>query len=420
MKILMTIFAIQDYGGIVPHVEHLAMGLKELGHTVEFVMLMHQPNRPRAQYPVSEDGWFTLGTGYPFHPSKGWTGMPRFGWQSPAERQRFKDFCSNFDGVIWHIPVPTTNNATAGQMGWTELYLKEIPHLAVVHDGNLPRLYPHILTVRDSFKKLICVHDSAYYSSMDTGMSRELVVNPFDVEGWASYPAPKFEARRGVVAVQVFKAWKHVDSLIRAIPHLKSGKDVIVGGGGIEQRYMTSEEKCKPAYINADGSRIWNRALEAGMKYVGYVPNDQVYDYLLNARVQIDTSYSRKYAKFGSHFNRTTVEAMLCGAVPMATDLGMKGATLFKAGANYVEFPSTATPQELAGLIESTCKDRKQWEYITESNRGMLINNFDRRAVAAKFVNALVEKAPFHGPATPELVTACNEQMKFFNGGAEC
>lgn len=419
MKILMTIFFIQDYGGIIPHVEHLAMGLRENGHEVGFAMLMHQPNRPRKQADPDEEGWFTLGTGYPFHPSKGWVGMPRFGWQSPAERRRFKDYCSNYDGVIWHIPVPTMNNATAGQMGWLDLYHESIPHLAVVHDGNLPRLYPHILTVRDKFKKLICVHDSAYFSAMNTGMTREMIVNPFDVEGWASYPAPKFEARRGVVAVQVFKAWKHVDTLIRAVPKMKCSKSVVVGGGGIEQRYMVSQDKCKPAYFHADGTRIWDAAIKAGMKYVGFVPNDAVYDLLLNARVQVDPSYSRKYAKFGSHFNRTTVEAMLCGAVPMATDLGMKGASLFKANINYLEIPAGCAPEEFASLVDTACTDRKRWEFITESNRGMLLKNFDRRVVAAKFVNALVEDAPFHGPATPELMTACKEQMKFFQGGAQ-
>ncbi len=417
MKILMTIFAIQDYGGIIPHVEHLAAGLKELGHEVDFVMLMHQPSRPRVQGSPEGDGWFTLGTGYPYHPYKGWHGLPRFGWQSADERKRFHAHCAKFDGVIWHIPVPTTNNATAGSPEWTDIYPKRIPNIAVVHDGNLPKLYPHILMVRDCFKKLVCVHDSAYNSSADTGMVRELIMNPFDVRGWSAVEPEPFDRRKGVVAVQVFKAWKRVDSLIRAVPLMKCAKNVVVGGGGIEQRYMTSKDKCKPNYFNADGSRIWDRALEAGMRYTGFIPNDEVYDLLGKARVQIDPSWSLKYAKFGSHFNRTTVEAMLCGALPMATDLGMKNASVFRADENFVEIPAGCEPQEFAERVDAAVRDRKQWERITKWNRHTLGEHFDRRAVAAKFVKALTEDCEIHAGPSDALMREAKETMKFFTGG---
>jgi hypothetical protein len=40
MKILMTMFQIQDYGGIVNHAEHLAAGLKNLGCEVDFNILI--------------------------------------------------------------------------------------------------------------------------------------------------------------------------------------------------------------------------------------------------------------------------------------------------------------------------------------------------------------------------------------------
>ena len=40
MKFLMTLFQIQDYGGIINHAEYLTKGLKELGHEVDFCMLV--------------------------------------------------------------------------------------------------------------------------------------------------------------------------------------------------------------------------------------------------------------------------------------------------------------------------------------------------------------------------------------------
>jgi hypothetical protein len=70
----------------------------------------------------------------------------------------------------------------------------------------------------------------------------------------------KFETRAGFCAVQVFKAWKRVDTLIRAIPHLKTKEPKRVGGAGIEYRYMTSQEKCKPKYFDAAGDRIWDKS----------------------------------------------------------------------------------------------------------------------------------------------------------------
>ena len=40
MKILMTMFQIQDYGGIINHAEHLAAGLKNNGCEVDFTILV--------------------------------------------------------------------------------------------------------------------------------------------------------------------------------------------------------------------------------------------------------------------------------------------------------------------------------------------------------------------------------------------
>jgi hypothetical protein len=40
MKFLMTMFQIQDYGGIINHAEYLAKGLQELGHEVDFCLLV--------------------------------------------------------------------------------------------------------------------------------------------------------------------------------------------------------------------------------------------------------------------------------------------------------------------------------------------------------------------------------------------
>ena len=39
MKILMTMYQIQDYGGIINHVENLTQGFREAGATVDIALL---------------------------------------------------------------------------------------------------------------------------------------------------------------------------------------------------------------------------------------------------------------------------------------------------------------------------------------------------------------------------------------------
>ena len=47
MKFLMTLFQIQDYGGIINHAEYLAKGLKRLGHEVDLSLIhISEPTRP--------------------------------------------------------------------------------------------------------------------------------------------------------------------------------------------------------------------------------------------------------------------------------------------------------------------------------------------------------------------------------------
>ena len=98
MKFLMTLFQIQDYGGIINHAEYLTKGLKELGHEVDFCMLVPKsavsnrlPMRGRDDDYKSLEG----GTGYKFHQARGWKGVPKIPYVSKQARESFKDRCSN-------------------------------------------------------------------------------------------------------------------------------------------------------------------------------------------------------------------------------------------------------------------------------------------------------------------------------------
>lgn len=415
MKFLMTLFQIQDYGGIINHAEYLTKGLKELGHEVDFCMLVPKgavsnrlPMRGR------QDGYKSLegGTGYKFHQARGWKGVPKIPYVSKQARESFKDRCSKYDAVLWHIPVPTLNKDNTEITAWLDLYDHGSKNIAIIHDGNLPKLYPHLISVSKYFHAAVCVHESAYNSAKYLDIPRKLILNPFKIHGDFGLD---FDKRSGALAIQIFKAWKRVDTLVRAVPFIQ--EPVVVGGAGIEYRYMTSKDKCKPKYFDAQGNRIWEVALSNGMSYHGVVPNEEVLRLLGETKLQIDPSFSKKYSGYGAHFNRTTVEAMIKGAVPMATDLGMKDSQIFKSGRNYIEIPHTATPEEFGDIVNNSLTNKQQWETIRHNNLGVL-NKFDMRNVAQEYADIVTQPTHFLEKGQPQqnigLIADCNKNLQFF------
>jgi hypothetical protein len=417
MKFLMTLFQIQDYGGIINHAEYLTKGLKELGHEVDFRVLVPKSTvSNRKSMRGSNEGYSKLegGTGYLFHQARGWRDVPKVPYVSKRAREQFKEDCSKYDAVLWHIPVPTLNKDNADITAWLDLYDHGSKNIAIIHDGNLPKLYPHLISVSKFFHAAVCVHESAYNSAEYLNIPRKLILNPFDIHGEIG---PDFDGRNGLMAVQIFKAWKRVDTLIRALPYVTSYSDMFVGGAGIEYRYMTSKEKCKPQYFDSHGNRIWEMALKQGMQYLGVLKNNAVLDLLKKVKLQIDPSFSKKYSGYGAHFNRTTIEAMINGAVPMATDLGMKDSKIFTSGENYIEIPHTATPKEFGDIINDSLTNAAQWKTIRNNNLAML-HKFDKRNVAQEYVNLVTEPTNFLEKGNPDknisLITACNKNLKFF------
>lgn len=422
MKILMTLYQIQDYGGIINHVEFLAKGLKELGHEVDFCMLVPK-HQIKERFKLMEAFYEKVGTGYSHHQAKGWANLRKIPYLNDRVRQRFREKCSKYDAVLWHIPVPTLNKDNKGVDEWVELYNNGTKNIAIIHDGNLPKLYPHLLLVSKWFHGAVCVHESAFHSAVNLDIPRKMIVNPFDLSNTVT--EIDWERREGFAAIQVFKAWKRVDTLIRAIPYIDEYDSnplrkvtKCIGGAGIEYRYMTSKEKCKPQYFDTDGNKIWDVALANGMEYVGTIPNSHVLEILKDRKLQIDPSWSKKYSEYGAHFNRTTVEAMMMGAVPVATDLGMKNSEIFYGGENFIEVPHTATPKEFAGIINDGMNNRYQWESIRANNISLL-KMFEMKTVAQEYIDLIADANRWVtmkiGNPSVGLKNSCDKNLAFFN-----
>jgi glycosyltransferase involved in cell wall biosynthesis len=414
MKFLMTMFRIQDYGGIINHAEHLALGLRKLGHEVDFMILVPRTRIIEKIAPPKDISHYRLkGTGYRFHQARGWFGVPRIAYLDSDTRLKFREKCASYEAVLWHIPVPTLSAENESINEWLELYDNGTKNIAIIHDGNLPRLYPHLAIVQEKFWAAACVHESAFNSTKCIGIPRKLIVNPFEISGLNKF-RNDFKNRSGFVAVQVFKGWKRMDTLIRAIPFMKNDQAKIIGGAGIDYRYMVSKTKCKPKFFEPDGSRIWDNAVAAGMKYKGTLPNEAVFDFLAKARIQIDPSWSRKYSSYGAHFNRTTVEAIIAGAIPLATDLGMFGSKIFKKDKNYIEVPFQAHPAEFAAIVDKALTDENQWARIKENNL-KLVQQFDLTRVAQQYVDLVKDKSNLPtGKVDSKTLDKCNKNLDFF------
>ena len=191
----------------------------------------------------------------------------------------------------------------------------------------------------------------------------------------------------------------------------------VVGGAGIEYRYMTSKDKCKPKYFE-NGTRIWDNALNAGMNYIGVVPHDKVIERLQRTKLQIDPSWSVKYAKHGAHFNRTTIEAMIMGAVPMATELGMSNSVYFKPNINYIPILPKENSSIYATRIDHALNSPTILSKIQNNNWDLLVQKFDMKIIADQYINLItgsnvLQSCP-KGELNDDIISKCNKNLGFF------
>lgn len=379
-KILLALYDICDLGGIINWVEHLCHGFNQLG--VEF-KLVRLETKQSVQSRQSSVDITDLSLGH--------TGLyydQRAGWRFPTENRvallstDWVKYTSAYDLVVWVVPVPSKKNV---QAGWQSLYDINKPQVMVIHDGNLNKMYPHAYDVMDKCVAVAGVHDCAYGSVDDSKLTKcikRLIPN-------AQIPRPltfndnrSLKSKLTVFSLQTFKRWKRVDDLVRAVPYIKN--KVVLAGGGIEYYYMTSSTKRKPCYGD-----IWEKALENDMDYLGYI-NEAERDLMLRkSRLLIDSSWSKGYSQYGSHFNRVFVDAVLAGCLPACRDLLMDGNSFFSPD-DYVTIPYDVTPKEYAEVVNSSFGIGEKEYYSRIKNlRECVDKHFNSLTVAGQYLEFL-------------------------------
>lgn len=414
MKIAILMYDINNLGGIINFTEDLTMGFRELGHSVDLLKLFQKtPTRRDDEKTLlrreENPQWYRSDTGALIHQSYGWhfTADKKLSYETSEDVLRTKEILSSYDLLIWNIPVPTKKKDNKNTTNWMELYdlPKSTKQLAVVHDGNLIEQTPWIYAIRKFLTGLVCVHPCAYGTAKFVDLPRTLIFNPQNIRRGINPQLSYSERRKGFLSVQIFKKWKRVDDLVRAIPYLDSSvTERHVAGGGIEYAYMTTtEEKMRPEYYCTPKKdpdlpgfvpptqTIWERALEHGMTFTKFPTASERDTILSGVRTLIDSSWSKGYSKHGDHFNRVVVDAMIQGVIPIARNLGIASnkegeGLVFKPNKNYIMAPWDTTPKEYAEIISYANNLPTNVAEDIRDNNFKLLEKFDRVYVANQYI----------------------------------
>jgi len=416
MKIAMVMYPLDNLGGIVSNVENGLWGLKECGHDVDFFLFAWQGKFMKPKFTDEEliarnDGWYN-GFCCAVHQWHGWN-FPldrKIAYKGKENLERAKSILKKYDFVIWQIPVPTRQKVNQGNTDWIELYKANDRNIIYSHDAHMIKNYPYLYEVKDYLCGMVGVNLASYNSLKIAGVPRIMIFSSHDLSLLKiAKPYDWHTREKGFLAPQTFKGWKHVEDIIRAIPYM-GGYKKFIAGGGREQAYMVSKDKAKPEYIcdrkyDPDlpkklhkGISIWERAEMHGMEYLGFISPRKRNFMLKRLKTLIDPSWNLNFAKHGDHFNRTFIDAIKNGALPIGRNFGIstnkegKG-FFFKPEENYIMIPHDATPKEFAELTDYAQNLSKGKVRDILKNNYNVIGEWDRVLCAKHFVD-LAEGKP--------------------------
>ena len=378
MKVLITVFDICDYGGIVAGVENLIKGFHEHGHTVDLVILRPNDQNPyikKAEGP--EASWRSL-TGGMAHTLNGWYGVLVMSYGTRHRMKAWQDYASGYDLIIHEIPNPQPVE------GWQGIFDVTPPQVIVVHDAHFRDMYPHLQEIAHKIKGVTCTNHAGY-RALEWFPAPRAFIGASHVPARWDHQMPWNSRPAQAVSAHVWKAWKHMEQVVRAAPHLNRTQ-LVLGGDGIEGRYMRSIDKCKPKYKG-----IWDKFKATQHEYLGLVPHNTLMSVYLDSRVMVDMSYSRKFAALGNHFNRSILEAANFGCISICTTENMAATNeqvvLWQDNVTHVAVPHDITDQSLAEVIDWASNLRSvDVEDMVWRVRNILLEHFDYQKAPGEFI----------------------------------
>lgn len=467
MRILIADFEIAKYGGIVEHVTAKVKALKALGHVVDIAQLSTAATTQKTydnKVKKFEDGTFSEGLkvnsqngGYEYDEATGYWKNNYYGFFLPPSNrigvfeknalERWHNLVEKFDLIMWNF-MPTKSSAWGkGDFSfWWKFYdlpTDKIKQIFIAHDAYFDVRASNVTALREKILFIECAHIAAYRCCEHLGIPRTLLLNPRYLEEGARMPIKMMQKREiDFFAAHIFKSMKHVDDLIRAVPHFnqKSEYSVQIAGSGIEQAYMVAPTKCKEPYkvsrkrdpdIDSEylGQKIWDVAEQYGMEYLGQISSEEVNRKLRNAKFAIDPSWAAHYSQYcRTHINGFIIEAMLNGCYPVLRDYRglMKGVDedlydpLFE-NINAIIIPWNATPKEFAKALKKA-ERMSPAKYLKDTRENFALvhelfnakNNMKEVIRLVKGGKKLVNKELEKGKDSPTVKKITKEIMEDF------
>ena len=399
MNILIADFEIAKYGGIIEHVTAKVRALKSMGHHVDIAQLSVASTTQKTydnKLKEFESGRFqnklkinSQNGGYEYDDATGYWKNNYYGFFLPPSNrigvfeknalERWGNLVKDFDLIIWNF-MPTKSSAWGkGDFSfWWKFYdlpTDKIKQMFIVHDAYFDVRASNITALKDKILFLECAHIAAYRCCEHIGIPRTLLLNPRYLDKKDKMFIKMMNKRKtDFFAAHIFKSMKHVDDLIRAVPHLKNNT-VKIAGSGIEQAYMVAPEKCKEVYKVSRkrdpdiddkylGEKIWDVGEKFGMEYLGQISGEEVRENLFNSKFAVDPSWAAHYANYcRTHINGFIIEAMLSGCYPVLRDY--KGLVKDNGEEMYdplfeniraIIIPWDATPKQFADALKKALK----------------------------------------------------------------
>lgn len=429
MRILYVVPVGEDMGGIITASEQFVQGFRELGHAVTFLVL-RDTKSSGVSSPNDRPGWVkSTVTDMWMHPVYGWRGM----YVSVNDVAGFNAIANEHDIVVWAALFGLRNHLTEGTTHWTKMFTgNKAKHIAQVRDDHIRDRYLWAAHLEPYISGWACVHKMGYDLCEGLASNRAVVYSCHDTT-IKDYPEKRGKV---IFSAQTFKKWKKAEKLIMAVPYLQYlDIETHLAGDGIELRYMRSKEKCRPNYFctkhndpHADkkllGKKIWDNAMRHGLLYHGTLSEEDRDMKMRRARFFIDLSTRKNSTGW---INRTPIEAIKCGAVPLLVhqtvagidDLDVNG-DIMKVYKDYLPITSTGTPYELACDIEAYMRLPIDKLKEMRASGQKAIQKYDRKIAAQQLIDlAKGKKAGWHfakGIANPQLKAQAKQEFESIFG----
>ena len=385
MKIMVTAIAYGQLAGVLNYVEVLIHGLKSLGHDVDFnVVPILKTEKTRKNFSRADRTNRTVGVGtglYSDFPNT-WQGATLLRTHKKEDVERLNDY-----DLVIHSMLAVPKKYKIGVMNLFEGH--STPQIGVAHDPSTKHSISYLSHYQDLFRTLICVHEGTYESCKGTGIPIAFIPNPHiinpDKFGMAIEDRPLYLFSGHHWRTKYKNLHKVVDTMIRASRSL--GAMCAVSGDGIEMSYFCSEDK-QYDYMMYEFDTMYRVAKDEGIDFMKFISNPKQFEMMQNCKFFLDFDYRARTAEYGCLFNRTLVEAMMAGCIPIVVRESLEGSSYFNEDEHYLAVSKDDMVQDAMRAITKAYYNPSEIIRM-QCNNWSVVNQFDHRRIAERIIDAV-------------------------------